>query len=963
MRKTLQVVVCCLLASLVALPAFAQQGATVSGRVVDARDGQPLAGANVLLLRPGSTTHVVGAATDVDGRYRLTGVEAGSYNVVVRYIGYIEQRQPITLGAGESAVLNFRIEEASLNLHQVIVTASRSPEKVLDAPASISILSAQEIAHDVTVSSDAILRNTPGVDMAQTGIDRREVVLRGFNNAFSGAAYVVTDYRRASVPSLAVNLFSIMPNMPLDLERIEVVRGPGSALYGAGADGGVIHFMTKDPFNHPGTSFSLAGGERSMFSGQLRHAGVVARNFGYKVTGSFARGDDWSFDPGDPLDQAELVGDFIYPNGADVPSWQQIDPTTRRLVRNYDYSRYNINGLLQYRLTDRAILSLNGGHSALTGIVLSGIGTLQGEGFGYSYGQIRLDAGSLFAQAYINRNEAGNSYVYGTGMTVIDKGMLYSAQAQYTLGLDGLRSNVILGADAEITAPDTEGTIIGRNEGETIELYGIYAQSSTALTDQFDLTVALRSDYNNVDQQIQLSPRAAVVYKLNPGNSFRATYNRAFSTPGTNSLFLDIEAQRRVLGPRPGGGTYDLAFQARGTATPFTFNNFRDSNAASFSLPVPGFFGSQVNLGNIPLVPIYGAAAAGVVPVLLSGAALPGLPPLSPQQRQLLAQLLGYTAQSGSLGTRTTGAVQLGVPDGRLPAGYRPVEGPVDLERLKPTISETYEVGYKGLLANRLLLAVDGYYANKRDFVGPLSVESPLAYLRGTGLATDVGTALGQVFGTTTDANIQGLLAQLNNAGLPPALVTQILAGLVGGALNNLPTAVVQPDQPIMASPNPNEVAGFLGYRNYGQIRYFGADFAAQYIATDRVSLFGNLSWVSDDFFDNEQLKEDNVDLSVALNAPTFKTRAGFVYAVPAGLTFNAAARFTKGFPVRSGPYIGDVEDRFLVDLGFGYDFTNHVSGLRMDVSVQNVLDDQNREFIGAPKIGRMAMARLTYTL
>src|SRR5690606_30844047 len=115
----------------------------------------------------------------------------------------------------------------------------------------------------------------------------------------SGAAYTMTDYRPAAVPALAVNVYSLMPIPSLDLERIEVVRGPGSALYGAGVDAGVIHFITKDAFNHPGTSLAISGGERSYFSGQLRHAGVINSRIGYKITGAYAQGDDWELGPND----------------------------------------------------------------------------------------------------------------------------------------------------------------------------------------------------------------------------------------------------------------------------------------------------------------------------------------------------------------------------------------------------------------------------------------------------------------------------------------------------------------------------------------------------------------------------------------------------------------------------------------------------------------------------------------
>src|SRR5690606_32716315 len=119
-------------------------------------------------------------------------------------------------------------------------------EKVLDAPASISVIDTEEIEREISTNPAEVLRNTPAVDVAQTGLDRRAIVLRGFNSEFSGAVYTMTDYRPAAVPALAVNVYSLMPIPSLDLDRFEVVRGAGSALYGAGVDASVIHFLTKD---------------------------------------------------------------------------------------------------------------------------------------------------------------------------------------------------------------------------------------------------------------------------------------------------------------------------------------------------------------------------------------------------------------------------------------------------------------------------------------------------------------------------------------------------------------------------------------------------------------------------------------------------------------------------------------------------------------------------------------------
>ncbi len=910
------------------------QTATLEGRVLDASNSQPLPGANIVLTVPGSERMVAGGATGSDGSYRLPNLEAGQYEVAARFIGYTTSTQTLSISAGETRTLDFHLTPGGFDLDNVVVTASRQAEKVLDAPASISVLGVREIESDVTQSSVDVLRNTVGVDMAQTGVNRREVVLRGFNNAFSGATYVLTDNRHAAVPSLGVNVYSLMPTMSIDLERIEVVRGPGSALYGPGVDAGVIHFISKDPFTHPGTTVSVSGGERAFFNGQLRHAGVINDRLGYKITGTFTRADDWEFDPNDPDDAAQLQDDV--------------------LPRNYDHQSYNVNGLLSYRFADDITLTAGGGYSAINSIVLSGIGTLQGDGFGYTYGQLRLVARDLFAQMYFNRNNAGNSFVYGTGMPVVDNGLLFNAQAQYNWNLSE-RQGFIFGADAQLTRPDTEGTILGRNEDEQISEYGTYVQSQSTLTDQLDVTLALRADYNNIVDVFRLSPRAALVFKPTPSHSLRATYNRAFASPGTNSMFLDIIA-------RAADESLPLNIRARGSAFGFTYErnpNFgaiAGSDLVARSL-IPQMLGQPTPVG-LPLDMIYGMVYSGLAATPVAGiqAALAAQGINLPEaQIQALVQMLN--PQMTQVNGFSRGSLAMLNPSATSPSEqFVPVSDVSDIRPLAQTITQTIELGYKGIIADRVLVAVDGYYTHKENFVGPALMESPMVFV--PQLSADLVAALGS--GIEGNAALAGALQQM---GLSPQAVAQIVVGFAEGQLPSAstPVAAVVPRENNLG---PGEMPELMfAYRNFGSVGFYGADVSTQIMVSDRFDVFGNLSWVSDDLFDAEEVGEDNPDLFVALNAPKFKTRLGFQYRTPAGLSFGAAARYSDGFPVNSGPYSGRVDDYFLMDLSAGYDFARHAPGLRFDVTVQNVFNEDHREFVGAPRLGRMGIARLTYTL
>ncbi|MDA0684618.1 MAG: TonB-dependent receptor [Bacteroidetes bacterium] len=902
------------------------QNGTVSGTITVEEDGVALPGANVVALDASGGVKA-GAASDVDGKYSLT-LAAGSYTLRARFVGFQDCETEITVVAGGTITFDCAMSQTGLELNTVVVAASRRQEKALDAPASISVLSGEEVANTVGGSSVEALRTTPGVDMQQTGVDRREMVLRGFNNAFSGAAYVLTDYRQAAVPSLAVNIYSIMGNLSQDIDRVEVVRGPGSALYGAGVDAGVVHFITKDPFTHPGTTVSFTGGERSYFSGEMRHAGVTGNGkLGYKITGAYGTANDWELDPNNEHDAQQIAIDG---------------------VRDTDYMKSNVNGTLEYRFSDTGTITANGGYSALKATVLSGVGTVQADGYGYTYGQLRLNVDNFFAQVYLNRNEGGDSRVYGA-FPVIDNSTQLVGQAQYDVTLNEGKQSFIMGADFEFIRPDTEGTI---QTDEGIDEFGGYIQSSTALSQKLDFTAAIRGDYSSVTEAFEISPRAALVFKPNNSHSFRATFNRAFSSPSTNSNFLNI-----VAGQIPGT---DIFLRGRGSANGYTWERndaytaFSGTDLVASSLN-PASLGAPQPIG-LPLDAVYGSVYVGVAALsaptlaaMLGAAGLPVDAATAGRLQELLSPAAGTNVQgfsNGLLGTLNASTLQVEL------LGVRNLK---DIRSLDQTITNTFEVGYKGVINDKLLVTLDGYYTSRDNFVGPLLVETPFVIV--PNLANDLTAALAAgIAGNPT------LAGALGSFGVTSAQAAGLIVQLLDVDANaSTPVAVVQPVENNPGLGQTPEV--MLTYRNFGKVSFYGADVAFQYIANERFSFFGNMSLVSDDYFDDEELDEEGTGLELALNAPKLKGTGGFKYNFASGLSVNAAGRYTDGFPVLSGPYVGDVDSYFLLDLGAGYDMSRFQSGLRIDIGVSNALDNMHREFIGAPQMGRMAMGRVTYSI
>lgn len=887
------------LAQLAALPlafqtpaAAAQQG-TISGTVVDAETGAALPDAAIDVL--GADVQV---ATSESGRFTVS-VPAGSHSLVATLLGYETARlDGVDVAAGGTTEVAFSLRSQALVLNPVVVTASRRQEKALDAPASVSTVSAAEIARSVKTTPAEHVRALPGVDMAQTGLTQSNIVARGFNNVFSGALLTIMDNRYARVPSLRFNAHNMLPATDLDIERIEVSLGPGAALYGPNASTGVMHLITSSPIDKPGTSVSLAGGERSVFHGQFRTAYAPSNTFGFKLSGQYFRGNDFQYlDPVEERDPPDLARDFLN-------------------------ERYSADARFDFRFADDAELIVNGGMNVMAkSIELTGIGAAQAVDWGYQYAQTRFSKGRLFAQAFLNQTDAGNKTVLlRTGVPVVDKSRAMAFQFQYGFDLGDFQS-FTYGVDWQRTEPRTGGTITGRNEDDDlVSEIGAYLHSETALGDKVDLVAAIRVDDHSRVPDAAISPRAALVLKPVEDQTFRLTFNRAFATPTTNNLFLDILAGGFELFPGlPSYGIRALGVPSGG----FTWNNQCPGGHRSLCMYSP-FMAGQLP-ANAALfwdammdqVANFDAALGQLVPVLKGPGQLPGDPALATVFRRLNQA----AAETGEGDLFPLDDAALG-----------------DIAEMRSTIYNTFEVGYKGVLGERVLLAADVYHARVNDFVGPLRIETPNVFLDAQSVA----------------AFLQARLLPLVQAGALDAATVAQVVGQIVPVVAAIPFGTVVPDQ-VEASDL------LVTYRNFGDVNYWGADLAVQVLASDRVRINGAYSFQSDECFDfNTDGRCTSAD-DIALNAPRHKGSVGFVFDDQiAGFSFDGRFRMSGGFPMNSGVYIGDVEGYGVVDLGVGWRVPFQPNA-RLSLSASNVLNNLHREFIGAPELGRLVLARVRY--
>ncbi|MCD6335586.1 MAG: TonB-dependent receptor [Candidatus Latescibacteria bacterium] len=246
------------------LPVSAEEMGTLSGKVMDKTTGQPVVGASVMLK--GTSAGVV---TDEEGQYRLERIEVGNYTVVVRRIGYAVFAGKVHVEAGEAA-LDVALSPAPIELSEIVVTATRTEKPVEEIPANVTVISRSTLQNQSGLSTDDFIAAEPGVDVRRSSgmfTMSPKITLRGTSGDEPSRTLVMVD----GVPINKTDTGGVNWNRikPEDIERIEIVRGPASAVYGAGAMGGVINIITRLATDGGQGHVTLKGGTFGTYGSDL----------------------------------------------------------------------------------------------------------------------------------------------------------------------------------------------------------------------------------------------------------------------------------------------------------------------------------------------------------------------------------------------------------------------------------------------------------------------------------------------------------------------------------------------------------------------------------------------------------------------------------------------------------------------------------------------------------------------
>lgn len=518
------------------LPAsvLAQTG-RIAGRIADA-NGSPIAGVQVIVSPAG-----LGTTTREDGSYAIRSVPAGSYSVRAYRVGFRSKTVTgVIVTSGNETSVPFTLEAAAVQLGGIVTSASRRVEKITDAPATITRIDDAQIASSLGNSFAGALKEVKGLEFIQTGILSSSINARGFNSSFNNRILQVEDGRIAVLAESGLPVGSLTTVTKLDLASVEVLVGPGSALYGPDASNGVVTLQTKDPRQFPGWAVELDGGSRSFRDAQGRWAGSTG-NFGYKLSGEYVSVNEYS---------NQVFYPAVAAGGSPIPEKDA----------NWKNDIIRGSGALAYYLPSGSRLQATVGASKLNGIGPTNVGRNQLQNYGYRDYQLQYAGSRLFAQAYMSNSVSGSTFqLNGLAQNSVrfptlsydsvkalsafpGDGRLQAAEVQnnFTLGMlstTGVsavdNTHFTFGAQVRRDRVSTYGHWLSdRATGSPILIgqKGVYGQMETPLTRL--LRVVLAGRYDKHDRyDAQFSPKAAVLFTPITDQTFRVTYNKAFKSP------------------------------------------------------------------------------------------------------------------------------------------------------------------------------------------------------------------------------------------------------------------------------------------------------------------------------------------------------------------------------------------------------------------------------------------------
>ena len=301
----------------------------VQGKVVDA-NSQPVPGANVVLVGKAE-----GTVTDFDGNFTFNTSQQPPFELRISSIGYSDATAAVT---ANNQTLSITLAEASTLLDEIVISASRTPERIFESPVSVERFGLREIKNTAAESFYGGLQNLKGVDIQTNSLTFQSINTRGFATFANTRFLQLVDGMDNTAPGLNFVLGNLVGMSELDVLNVEILPGASSALYGAGAFNGILFMTSKNPFDHQGISAYAKGGVTVQDAAGsnfykdfgIRAAHAFSDKLAVKANLSVMTGEDWhanrTDDPNNPgADRSHPAYDGLNVYGDEVTTVLDFD--------------------------------------------------------------------------------------------------------------------------------------------------------------------------------------------------------------------------------------------------------------------------------------------------------------------------------------------------------------------------------------------------------------------------------------------------------------------------------------------------------------------------------------------------------------------------------------------------------------------------------------------------------------
>lgn len=426
----------------------------------------------------------------------------------------------------------------------LVTVASKKEQRVDASPMSISVIDEKEIRLSGARNIPELLRRVVGVDVLSISSTDYNVSFRGFNQEGEGKVLVMVDGRTMYLDFYGIVLWDALPISMVEIKQIELVRGPGSSMYGGNAFNGVINIITKSPGDMEGTTISLAAGGDDLFTGDLIYAGIdEGRELGYKIAVSRDELDEWGSGNAQRYSTSGnfLVEKSLY-SGARLKFSGSIDESegeTLNALDNFTRETTQSHLMLDYTGEDETRLRLfwNSLDTTVTGKSVLPALKLAGLVNEHQY-EIETDTYEAELTKLFETEKAGNLLA----------GINYSINRLDSLMMRGSHNQ---------------------------KLYGVFVEDEYRLSSKWTATIGGRYDHHPLVDG-NFSPRLGLVYSMNDDHHFRVSRTTAYGLPTFVHSYLYVER----------GGPF---------ATPIEGNrNLKVEKIKSWDVGYTGIFGGRL---------------------------------------------------------------------------------------------------------------------------------------------------------------------------------------------------------------------------------------------------------------------------------------------------------------------------------------------------------------------------------